>query len=115
MGAADIYMLGHARIGEAVRRAGFSPGEVARLLRLHRDGEVVAFFRDEFGRVDVALDGGVLGGQTEGIEAHREQDVVALHAHEAGAGVRRGHGVPVADVEVARGVGQHRQRVVLRP
>ena len=35
--------------------------------------------------VDAALDGGVLGGQAEGVEADREEDVVALHAHEARA------------------------------
>ena len=35
------------------------------------------------------LDGGVLGGQAEGVEADREEDVVAVHAHEAGARVGR--------------------------
>ncbi len=65
--------------------------------------------------VDVALDGGVLGRQTEGVEAHREQDVVAAHTHEARPRVGRGHGEPVADVEIAAGVGQHGQGVVLRP
>ncbi|HID33871.1 MAG TPA: aminotransferase class V-fold PLP-dependent enzyme, partial [Anaerolineae bacterium] len=32
--------------------------------------------------MDSALDGGVLGREAEGIEAHWEKDVVALHAHE---------------------------------
>ena len=32
------------------------------------------------GGVDVVPDGGVLGGQTEGVEPHREEDVVAAHA-----------------------------------
>ncbi len=63
--------------------------------------------------VDVALDGGVLGRQAKGVEAHREEDVVAAHAHEARPRVGRGHGEPVADVEVTAGVGQHGQGVVL--
>ena len=36
------------------------------------------------------------------------QHVVALHPAEPGVGVRRGHGVPVADVQIAGGVGIHR-------
>ena len=31
-------------------------------------------------RVDAALDRGVLGRQAEGVEAHREEHVVAVHA-----------------------------------
>jgi multidrug efflux pump subunit AcrB len=42
---------------QAVRRAGFSPGEIARLLRLHRDGEVVAFFRHEGEKVELRVRG----------------------------------------------------------
>ena len=41
----------------AVRRAGLGPGAVARLLRLHRDGEVVAFFRDEGEKVELRVMG----------------------------------------------------------
>ena len=37
--------------------------------------------------VDAVLDGGVLGGEAEGVEAHRVEDVVALHAPEAGVDV----------------------------
>ena len=62
-------------------------------------------------RVDAALDGGVLGGQAEGVEAHGEEHVVALHAAEAGERVGGRHGVPVARVEIARGVGKHREHV----
>ena len=66
--------------------------------------------------VRAAGDGGVLGGQAEGVEADREEHVVAAHAAEAGEGVRGRHREPVADVEVARGIGQHRERVpVLAP
>ncbi len=47
----------------AVRRAGLSPGEVARLLRLHLDGEVVAFFRDEGEKVELRVRGRDRGRQ----------------------------------------------------
>ena len=63
--------------------------------------------------VDAALDGGVLGRQAEGVEADREEHVVAAHAHVAGAGIRGRHGVPVPDVQVAGGVGQHGQGIEL--
>ncbi len=63
--------------------------------------------------MDAALDGGVLRRQAEGVEAHGMQHVVALHPLEAGVDIRRGHGVPVADVQVARGVGEHGQGVPL--
>ena len=42
------------------------------------------FFIVHVGRVDAALDRRVLGGQAEGVEADREEDVVAVHAPEAG-------------------------------
>ena len=67
------------------------------------------------GRVDPVLDRGVLGRQPEGVEADREEDVVALHPPEAGQGVGRRLHVPVADVQVARRVVVHRQEVVRRP
>ncbi len=63
--------------------------------------------------MDVLVDGSVLGGKTEGVEAHGEHHVVAPHAHEAGAGVGGRHGVPVTDVQLPRGVGQHGQGIVL--
>ena len=37
--------------------AGLDPGEVARLLRLHLDGEVVAFFRDQGEKVELRVRG----------------------------------------------------------
>ena len=63
--------------------------------------------------MDAVLDGGVLGGQAEGVEAHGVENCVALHAHEPRVGVRRRHGVPVADVEVAGRVGEHGELVPL--
>ena len=64
--------------------------------------------------MDSSLDRGVLGVQAEGVEPHRMQDVIALHPHEPGVGVRARHGVPVADVEVARRVRVHGELVPLR-
>ncbi|HMB59247.1 MAG TPA: efflux RND transporter permease subunit, partial [Xanthomonadales bacterium] len=41
----------------AIRRAGLSPGHVARLLRLHLDGEVIAFMRDQGEKVELRVRG----------------------------------------------------------
>ncbi len=41
----------------AVRKAGLSPGQVARLVRLHLDGEIVAFMRDEGEKVELRVRG----------------------------------------------------------
>ncbi|HKJ16281.1 MAG TPA: efflux RND transporter permease subunit [Xanthomonadales bacterium] len=40
---------------KAVRRAGLTPGQVSRLLRLHMNGEVVAFFRDRGEKVELRV------------------------------------------------------------
>ena len=53
---------------KAVRRAGLSPGQVARLLRLHLDGEIVAFMRDDGEKVELRV---------RGIE-RRQQDISAV-------------------------------------
>ena len=58
------------------------------------------------------LDRRIFGGQTEGVKAHREQDIVALHALEARAGIAGRHRVPVADVQVSGRIGQHRHGVI---
>ncbi len=50
----------------AVRRAGLTPGEVARALRLHQDGEVVAFFRHEGEKVELR----VMGAEREQQDVH---------------------------------------------
>ena len=91
--------LGIPREGRAHR-----PELPAHLLDVrHRPGE----------RVAAVLDGGVLGGQAEGIEADRKEHVVAVHPAIARQGVRRGDDVPVADVQVARRIRVHREQVVL--
>jgi len=42
---------------KAIRRAGLTPGQVARLLRLHLDGEVVAFMRDQGEKIELRVRG----------------------------------------------------------
>ena len=42
---------------KAIRNAGLTPGNVARLLRLHLDGEVVAFMRDRGEKVELRVRG----------------------------------------------------------
>ncbi len=41
----------------AIREAGLSPGHVSRLLRLHVDGEIIAFSRDEGEKVELRVRG----------------------------------------------------------
>ena len=66
-------------------------------------------------RVDALPDRGVFGRQPEGIEAHRHQDVEAPHPLVAGMGIGHAEVVPMADVDVAGGIGKHDQGVVLGP
>jgi len=42
---------------KAIRNAGLTPGQVARLLRLHLDGEVVAFMRDRGEKIELRVRG----------------------------------------------------------
>jgi multidrug efflux pump subunit AcrB len=42
---------------KAIRNSGLTPGQVARLLRLHLDGEVVAFMRDRGEKVELRVRG----------------------------------------------------------
>ncbi|MPM59035.1 hypothetical protein SDC9_105873 [bioreactor metagenome] len=59
------------------------------------------------GGVGVALDGGVLGGQAEGVPADRVHDVVAAQLPVAGDNVTHHEGLGVAHVQVTRRVGEH--------
>ena len=63
----------------------------------------------------VPLDRRVLGGEAEGVEAHREQHVVTAHPQEARGAVGRRHGVPVTDVQLTRRIRVHRHEVEVRP
>ena len=86
-------------------------GETQRLeLLLHVGDVVVGPLR---GR-DPVLDRGVLGGQAEGVPAHRLEHVVALHAMEARQHIADGVVAHMPHVQLARRVGEHRQAVVFR-
>ena len=74
-------------------------------LRPHR----LEVLRGPLGRVDAVLDRRTLGRQPERVEPHREEDVVAVHPAEPPDRVGRGGDVPVADMQIARRIGVHRQ------
>jgi len=63
-------------------------------------------------RRHVVLDRGVFGRHAEGIPAHRLHDVEALHGMEARQHVTDRVIAHVPHVQLARGVGEHRQAVV---
>ena len=64
------------------------------------------------GGMDVVLDGVVLRGQAEGVEADGEQHVIAVHAALAGHHVHGGVGPGVAHVQaLAGGIGELHQAV----
>ena len=67
------------------------------------------------GGVDAVVDGGVLGGQPEGVPAHRVQHVEAAHPLEAGEHVADGVDAHVAHVDAAGRIREHLEAVVLRP
>ena len=67
-----------------------------------------------FGR-DAALDRGIFGRQPKGVPAHRMHDVVAAHAHHPRHRVAQRIVLGVADMQIARRVGQHFEHVVLGP
>ena len=64
-------------------------------------------------RMDAVANGGVFGRQSECVEAHRVQHIVALHSAQARVGVGRAHSVPVSDMEVAGGIRIHRELIPL--
>ena len=59
------------------------------------------------------LDGGILGGQTKGIEADGVQHVVAAHAGLTGHGIADGVVARVAHVQVARRIREHLEHILL--
>src|SRR5688572_9086420 len=60
------------------------------------------------------VDRSLFGGKAEGIEPDGEEYVVPTHPHIARVGIRGGEVIPVTDVQVAGGIGEHDQGVVLR-
>src|SRR5207249_3650130 len=67
------------------------------------------------GGMDAVLDGGVLGGEAEGVPAHRMEDVLAAHPLVARHDVSDRVVADVAHVDAARGIREHLEAVVLRP
>ena len=61
----------------------------------------------------VVLDGGVLGRKAKGVESDGVQDVIAAHAGLSRHGVTDGVVAGVAHVQVARGIREHLQHVLL--
>ncbi len=80
-------------------------------LPLHRGDVVVR----PLGRRDAALHRRVLGGQAEGVPAHRRQHVVPLHPHVPVHHVADRVVAHVPHVQDAGGVGQHRHAVEFLP
>jgi hypothetical protein len=64
--------------------------------------------------MDAVVDGGVLGGQPEGIPAHRMQYVEAPHPLEPGDQVPDGIDPDMPHVDAAGGIREHLEAVVLR-
>ena len=63
-------------------------------------------------RVDTGLDGVVFRRETERVESHRMEHVIALHALHAGPGVGQRVVVPVTEVKICRRrVGEHLENV----
>ena len=65
-------------------------------------------------RMDAVVDGGVLGGQPEGIPAHRVQYVEAPHPLEPGEQIPDGIHPNMPHVDAAGGIREHLEAVVLR-
>ena len=61
------------------------------------------FFLVTICRMNVVLDGKVLGRQAEGVPAHRIQHVIALHALFARNDIQRGVGARMADMQALTG------------
>ncbi len=66
-------------------------------------------------RLDTVFDGCVLSWHAEGVKTHRMQDVEAFHGLVTGHDVADGVVTHVAHVQIARGIREHLQRVILRP
>jgi len=72
------------------------------------------FSRVEVSGVDSLLDGVLLCGEAEGVEAHRMKNVEALHALVTGNDVSGGVALGMSDMKPAtRWIGEHVENVVL--
>ena len=116
IGQAVLVQLEEPPLGPAVV-LGIGGGELTgpverRAHRLELAGHVLDVGVGPLLGMRLVVDRRVLGGQTEGVEAQGKEDVLALHPLPTGGNVGRRHGEPVADVQVAAGVGQHREEVI---
>ena len=96
---------------------GIAGGDLARpVKRQAQQLQLLAHRRDVLVGPDagmrVALDGGVLGRQAEGVPAHGMQDVEALHALEARDHVAHDIIAPMADMDAPGRVGEHLEHVI---
>ena len=64
-------------------------------------------------RWHLAFDRGIFRWQAEGVPAHRVQHILALEPLEPGYHIAQGIGAHMAKVELAAGVGEHGQAIVL--
>ena len=79
---------------------------------LELTAEVLNVVVGHLGGVDVVFDGVVLGGQAEGVIAHGEQHIVAVHPALPGHHVHGGVGPGVAHMEaLTGGVGEFHQGI----
>ncbi|MBA7693026.1 hypothetical protein ES703_101601 [subsurface metagenome] len=63
--------------------------------------------------MDAPANSGILRRQPKGIKPHRVKHIIALHSLKPGVDIRRSHSIPVSDMKVARGVGEHGQSIPL--
>ena len=117
VGEAGVHELEEDPLGPAVV-LGLVGGELARPVDGDAPGaELLLEGADgvlgRLARMDAGLDRVVLGGEAEGVVAHRVQDAEAVAAVEVGDGVADRVDLQVADVGLAAGVRQHLEHVGL--
>ncbi len=117
VGDALLHQAGEQPLLPAVvvRQAGgqLARPVVAEAQRLELAAHVVDVGEGPRRRGDVVGQRRVLGRQAEGVPAHRLEHVLAVHALEAGDHVADGVVAHMPHVQLAAGVGEHRQAVEL--
>ena len=82
-------------------------------MQLATEGVDIAGRQDS--RVNIGAIGGSFRRQTEGVPAHRVEDIVALHPPHTGDDIRGGVPFRVTNMQpVAGGIGEHVQNVIFR-
>ena len=101
-----LVVVGSAGVDDPIPIVGVAQG-------LQLPGHLLAVGGRPLGRVDAPLNGGVLRRHAEGVIAHGVQHVEALHPPVAGDGVDDGVVAHMAHVQLAGGIGEHGQGVIL--